>query len=561
VIAHELAHMWFGDLVTMAWWDDLWLNEAFATWMASRVLDEVSPEQEEGLSALRGRGWVMDLDAQGAARAIRQPIASGGDVYNAFDGITYTKGAAVLRMLEQWMGPEAFRAGVRDYMAAHAHGSATTADLLTALEARAKKPVGEVAATFLDQPGTPLLTMALQCHSGQVKVDVLQSRYLPAGSTAAQGKPWRVPVCLRYGVDGQAPQRVCFELTERQASWTLPICPRWIHPNADEQGYYLWRLGPLETLALATTWRDQLSMAEKVALAPVLRTQLLAGELGADTWLSTLEALSKEEHWMVLYGVLGGLDALSGAARAQGLRDPYAAYVRRLIAPHLQRVGPSPGKDDALGLRVLRPDLINAMAASQDKKTQRLVQQQAEAFLKNPDAVPFEIGSRALPIWAREGDAKDFERLLVAFRASSDKPALRQALLSALGNFSDPALVRRALDLLLDGTLRAQDFWSVVGPPMREEALHAVVWDWATANYDKLLKLLGDKSARSMPNLAGGFCSAEGRKKAQDFFNSVEKTPGMDRNLALTLERVEQCERLRTLHAERLADFFKKKKK
>ncbi|MCA9849008.1 MAG: M1 family peptidase, partial [Dehalococcoidia bacterium] len=175
-------------LVTPTWWNDLWLNEAFATWMSSRIVDAVAPELEASLEAVAEARYVMSLDAQQSTRAIRQPIESGGDVENAFDGITYGKGAAVLRMTEAWLGADAFRAGVRAYLDAHAGGNATTTDLLAALSKASGQDVPGTLQRFLDQPGVPLVTAAVSCPAGgKPSVTLRQQRYLPAGSEVAGG--------------------------------------------------------------------------------------------------------------------------------------------------------------------------------------------------------------------------------------------------------------------------------------------------------------------------------------------------------------------------------------
>ncbi len=561
IIAHELAHMWYGNLVTMAWWDDLWLNEAFATWMASYVLEKVAPDLEEPLSAVRSRGWVVNLDAKEQARAIRQPILHGGDVYNAFDGITYTKGAAVLRMLENWVGPQAFRKGVRDYMVDHAYGSATTDDLLSAWNKSAGKPVSEVAATFLDQPGTPLIDAEVTCDADKAQVTLRQSRWLPAGSKSAPGTPWRVPVCMRYETkDGQT-KRLCTDLEGPEKVQALEACPVWLHPNADERGYYLWRQPAAQTMALIQTHRDKLSLPERTALPSHLSAGLRSEKMSTTTFLNANKALAKEKHWMVLYGVTDNIGTLANTARAQDVQAPYAKMTKKLLGPHLKRIGLKPKKNEPFENSVLRPDLISAMALhGQDKATLRFIDKQARAFLKNPDSVPFETGRQALWIKARTGDEAYWNKIKTAFDNSGDKPAMRSALLKALGNFSEPELVQKSLNLLLDGTLRGQDFWRIAGPPMREEALHNILWTWFTTNYDAIITFLGDKSARRMPGMASGFCNAEGRKTASDFFAGVTQTPGMQRNLDLTLERIDQCQRLREVNGAPLKAYFKKRR-
>lgn len=562
VTAHELAHMWFGNLVTMAWWDDLWLNEAFATWMATRIISEVAPELEAPLDAINSAHRVMSTDAQSAARAIRQPIEHGGDVYNAFDGITYVKGAAVLRMMETWSGPEAFRDGVRAYLKANTFGTATTEDLLSALEASTGKPIRGSLGTFIDQPGTPLLDVQTHCKEGKASVTLTQTRYKPTGSQAPDGTPWHVPVCMRTQVNDQV-GRTCVELTEPSQTFDLDVggCLSWLHPNADEKGYYRWRLSPEDTVALVTANRQALTLPERVALPSHLSALLEAGMMDARTYMKGLEALSEEEHRIIVRGVVSNLGFLDRRGVPEAQREAFQVWARGLIAPHLERIGAEPRPGESAETGMLRPALLSAMANMvEDKATKAMLAEAAEAFFKDPASVRPDLASLALSVSAKGGDEALWVKLTEAL-PKAPTPQARGAIMSALGHFSEPELLRRSFGLLLDGTLRAQDFWSIMGPSFRSDATHAVMWEWMTNHYDALLKVLGDKRAPSLPWTATGFCSAEGRQATADFFSdSARRPPGTDRNLSQALERIERCARLREAVRPEAEAFFKARK-
>jgi len=181
--AHEMAHQWFGDLVTLAWWDDVWLNESFATWMADRTIIEWKPEWHEDVSRMQATSNVMFDDVLVTARKIRQEITSNDDIVNAFDGITYQKGAAVLTMFESWAGPEKFQAGVHNYLEAHRFGNATERDFLQSIESASRPGIAAAFSTFLDQPGVPVVSVS--CASGSDKLVLSQKRLLPVGSTGS----------------------------------------------------------------------------------------------------------------------------------------------------------------------------------------------------------------------------------------------------------------------------------------------------------------------------------------------------------------------------------------
>ncbi|MEY2933890.1 MAG: hypothetical protein RL033_4639, partial [Pseudomonadota bacterium] len=247
VNAHELAHQWFGDLVTMPWWDDIWLNEGFATWLAARVVQDAFPEHRAELARVVGLQRAFDMDAKQSARQVRQPIESDHDIRNAFDAITYTKGGALLEMFERYLGADAFRAGLRLYLERHRFGTGTSGELLAALEESSGKPVAAAFSSFLDQPGVPTVSATLQCESGgQPRMRLRQSRFAPLGSGIAAAGLWQVPVCVRFAgpAPGKPALEQCVLLDSSEATFTLSQreCPSWLFPNARASGYYRWSL-------------------------------------------------------------------------------------------------------------------------------------------------------------------------------------------------------------------------------------------------------------------------------------------------------------------------------
>ncbi len=558
IIAHELAHMWFGNLVTPTWWDDLWLNEAFATWMAQKVVQEVDPELEMSLTAVAGTAWVMSLDAQKHARAIRQPIKDGGDIDNAFDGITYGKGAAVLRMLEAWLGEDTFRDAVRAYMKAHEYGNGRTEDLMEAFEAASKKPVGEVARLFLDQPGTPLVRAEVVCDGEQPATLMLsQRRYLPAGSDAPQGDPWQVPVCARYAI-GDAVHRECFVLDApaRERKLAHPGCPTWLHPNASQKGYYQWTVPAKALEALVETRRGELEMVERVALVGQLRSLVEAGALPVSRYLDALESLAKETHRLIVGGVVDSIAELHRTAVDGPLVAPFQAFVTKVLGPRVARVGLAPKEGEGVETRLLRPQLVGAYAyMSRDPALLKQARAEVDAFLADREAVAPEVAVLALPMVAWDGDEALWERLRDAAVAEKD-PVTRVALVTALGAFEAPALRQKTLQLVIDGVLLAQDFRQLARGG-GDAAARTATWDWLVAHYEPLVGVLGPSAAPRLPWLGGGFCSSEDRQRVADFFADPAHAPsGTERNLGLVLENIDRCARLRDAIRGPLAEWL-----
>ena len=237
-VAHELAHMWFGDLVTMAWWDDMWLNESFASWMGDKVAEEVYPELGLGVGQVREMERAMSFDGRRVTRAMRQPVESQDVLLEAADTLAYNKGQAVLTMFERWLGPETFRKGVLLYLAAHAWGNATGSDLWGSLAKASGKDVSPAMSSFLEQPGVPLVSAELL---GGGRVRLTQRRFFQDGTAPGAKQLWRIPVTLAFG-NGKTRGSKTVLLSTESATVDLGTPAEWIHPNADERGYYRWSL-------------------------------------------------------------------------------------------------------------------------------------------------------------------------------------------------------------------------------------------------------------------------------------------------------------------------------
>ncbi len=302
VAAHEMAHQWFGDLVTTSWWDDTWLNEGFASWMETKITAEWKPEWHIDVDEVNDRLEAQHLDTLVSARKVRQPIESDSDIANSFDNITYKKGEAVLRMFESWIGQDTFRRGVQEYLKQHADGNATTVDFLRSISSAAGKNIAPAFDTFLDQPGVPLVTMTPMCQQGVVKVHLEQKRYLPAGSPGdaqeqAHPSRWQIPVCMRYGTGGKV-QTECWLLDSPSMDVQLTkttTCPTWTMANANGAGYYYSNsavgeaVSHLSTAELVGGVGDVAAGVQGGYVAP--RSALaLAGRLASDPRREVVEA-------------------------------------------------------------------------------------------------------------------------------------------------------------------------------------------------------------------------------------------------------------------------------
>lgn len=547
IIAHELAHMWFGNLVTMQWWDDLWLNEAFATWMSNVVLKKIAPETEPELQAVKSMVEVMDQDALLSATPVRKRIQNSGDIDNAFDRITYLKGLSVLRMLEQWVGPERFRTGIRKYLERHAWKNATMFDLLEALDEASERPVSPIARKFVEKPGVPLVNFDWTCKDGGVTLAFAQKRFLLA-APAAPPDPWQLPICVRAAGAGQTASH-CFLFDSGSTAVETPdwkFCPAFVHPNAGETSYYRWQLEPKRFLALAREFRRELTPAERVALPSHAFALLEAGALDGPTYLAALEGLAADEHWLVLEGVLDGLGKLNRILVEPAEREALASFTRRLLAPHAKRIGFAAEPDEPAAAGLVRSRLFHVLGSiGQDAETLKTAARVAEQVLQDPEQVAPSLAAQALALAALEGDHALHEGL-VALLTSTRSPALRNAVVRALAAFRDPELLRRTYDLLLQGTLRAPDYNVLPRTAGRDAATQSVFWDWYVKNEQELMRLLGTRGSATLPWIVGGFCSQAELDTARAHFAQPEKLgSGARQNLEQAIETASRCLNLR----------------
>ncbi|HEY0194359.1 MAG TPA: M1 family metallopeptidase [Kofleriaceae bacterium] len=550
VVAHETAHQWFGDLVTMAWWDDLWLNEGFATFLAGRTMAAVHPEFEVELGAANRLSSVMRDDSLASARRIRQPIETPHDITNAFDGITYSKGAAVLTMVSHFIGEAPFRRGLHEFLVGHASGNATTAELVAALSAASGQELAPLVASFLDQPGVPAISVTPRCEAGAGSLALAQARWRAAGAAAgASGgdAAWTVPVCVKASVHGAVEQK-CAVLTGPTGTLPLSGCADWVLPNADAAGYYRASLPPADLARLRDRGMAKLSTAERLNLGHDLEAGFASGVLPADQVLRALAPFARDPHGaiaVVPLELLGELDDdfVDGAARAALRRK-----IVELYAPVVARVGWAPAAGDTSWRRVLRSQLLAVFAlrleeprvlAEAARRGRRLLGLDRD-HVRHADAVSPDLAGVALAAAARTGGAEVFDALRAEL-ASSDDAQVRQRLLAALASTRDPALLGRALDLSLDPSLRANERTAIVGRLLGLVATRDLAWAWTTAHFDALAPMLPDRAGGALPG-APALCDEPHAAEVRAFFAPrVERLTGGPRNLALALERATQC--------------------
>lgn len=471
VINHELAHMWFGDLVTMGWWNGIWLNEAFATFMEMKATDSFRPEWQRWTSFGISRSAAFDIDSLESTRPIEFPVISPADAEGMFDLLTYEKGAAVVRMLEQWLGEETFRDGIRHYLTTHLYKNTETHDLWDALEHVAGRPVTEAMETWIFQGGYPVIEIEDDGH-------ICQRRFTYTGE--GDDGTWSVPVQVR----SDSGEVTTIELHEEKIE--LPMAAGSIATfNHSGNGFYRVKYPSARLAAFGSSGVGHLEAVERFGLVDDSWTLTLAGETDVADFLSLLNGYRDEEDvsvWQRIVGALGFIDHVAPDTD----RDALGALVSELTAPARKRLGdmPTPGETDRTAQ--LRGTLFKAMgtltAEGSPERTTAIERAREILAADNPDA---ELRSAAVRIVAANGDASDFATFRSGFENAAD-PQAEMRNLYALPGFPGAEQISEVNTMALDGSIRSQNAPFVLAQAMMNREHGATVWQEIRDSWDSV---------------------------------------------------------------------------
>jgi cytosol alanyl aminopeptidase len=556
VCAHEMAHLWFGDLVTMAWWDDLWLNEAFATWMTLKVIQEWRPKWDADVGQVTRRSGALSNDGLVNARKIRQPIVTNDDIQNAFDGITYGKGASVISMFEQYVGAELFQKGVRRYLAEHAHKNATAADFLSAISKEAGKDVAAPWGTFLDQPGAPRISMKLSCEKGKPPaLELSQRRHLPVGSKGDTKQLWQVPVCVRWSQGGKE-GKSCTLFSSETAQLPLEgakACPDWVLPNDGMLGYYRSSLegtsdavtgpaGRVDVLALLEKAGKKLSVPERVGVMGDLSALVGSGDVDVAQALSVIPAALKEDNRHVLSAALNLGWSIPEDMLPDALRPKLADFLKSTFGPRAQKLGVDVAAKDDEDVRLLRPGMFVMVARDgKDAALRTKSVQLAKAWLADRKAIHPDMIDPVLSVAADTGDVALHDALLAAAKTEKDR-ADRNRMLGALASYRSAEVVKGHLPVVLGTDFDTRDAMRLLWGASQSYLTRDTAVEFLKSNWDGLIAKLPKESGASLVWVAAGGCDAAKRDDARAYFDGRStKYMGGPRNFAIAMEAMDLC--------------------
>ena len=493
VVAHENAHMWFGDLVTMAWWNGLWLNEAFATFMEMLAVDAFRPEWQRWTTFGVSRAAALAVDGLHSTRPIEYPVAAPSDADAMFDVLTYEKGASVLRMLEQYLGPDVFRAGVRHYLDRHAFGNTQTGDLWLALGQASGQPIPALMDAWVFRPGYPLVSVRRE--GGRLQLSQQRFTYLPADSTAP-ATSWHVPIQVRlHRKVGDEVRRVL--LAQAATGLDLPADCESVLINVDGHGFYRVCYEPELLERLLRRVPDGLPAIERFNLVNDAWALVLAGLMLLGEYLELTARFRAERDKNVWTVLISSLAALHRIIEGED-RPALAALVRDRAGPAAAALGwaPQPGESELT--RQLRGDLLRTLGTlGNDAAVQQQAADVYARYRRAPAEVDANVLAAVIPVLAHCGDAGRYEEFLQHFRTAST-PQEEQRYLHALAAFQQLDLVEQTLARTLNGEFRTQDAPFLLRSLLMSVHGRELAWDFVKANWEQLNRVLPVVGVRRM---------------------------------------------------------------
>jgi aminopeptidase N len=539
VIAHEMAHQWFGDLVTMAWWNDIWLNEGFATWMSSKPVEAWKPEWKIQDNDVQDTISALELDSVESTHPIRAPRAeTSAQINQLFDGITYDKTAAVLRMLEAYVGPESFRRAIHEYLSRYKYSNASAQDFWNTVTQATGKPVNKLMPTFVLQPGAPIVNVHTQCDGDATAVLLSQRRYYFNRTLFDSGSPelWQIPVCLKAS---SGPTR-CELLNQRRQTFHLHGCSPWVFADAGARGYYWLAYSPAELSKIDTDAESSLTPVERMGLLADERAMLYAGRISIGNDLTTLDHFASDMDPAVVDEVTGTLAAFGRHLVNSSDQNQFRGWVRDLLRPAAQRLGwkPAPGEDLETG--ELRAAVLRTLGETgHDPDVLTRAVDLARAYLRDRSAVDPSLVGAVLTLAAIGGNSSLYDQFLAQSQRAVS-PEEHDRHMYALANFTEPRLIKRSLEYSLTPNIRKQDFVFFIGALMRNPAAQEATWEFVKSHWTQVHAKLSTFAGGEIVEATAGFCTRSRRDDMLNFFKA-HPVAAATQSLKLTTNVINLC--------------------
>ena len=545
VVAHELAHQWFGNLVTMRWWTDLWLNEGFASWIEYLAIDKLFPEWQMWTQFITDeQQGAMRLDGLDNTHPIEVPVHHPDEIRSIFDTISYSKGASVIHMLHEYLGPESFRDGLRHYLKSHAYKNTDTVDLWKALAEISKQPVEDFMNVWTSQPGYPIISV----ETKKLSLTLKQQRYYTNPAQKDRAKTlWQIP--MNALIDPQL-------MTKQEQSWKMQS-DYMLKLNNQQGGFY--------RVAYPNDYLVKLAKQVPTGkLDPLDRLGLLsdAAETAKSGYSKTTDVLEllhyyKDEDNNAVWDVMAGtLNSIRGVMDDDKLRELMKPYVRSLVAKQLKRLGWAHKKGETYFDRLLRPTILGLSSVSDDPAVTKVCLAMFKS-MKTPEEIDPDLRSLIYNTAARHGDAKTFKKLL-DLHNSSDLSEERTTLAAALTGFQQPELIKQALSLITTDVVRLQDIGYWVAYSFMNRHSKWQTWEWMVNHWDWLIENVGsDLSFPRFPIYAARTMSDTTFLKKYKAFFGPKLTPALERAYYQGIETIQWQAAWKKRDLKDIQKFFK----
>ncbi len=545
VVSHEMAHMWFGDLVTMEWWDDLWLNESFASWMGDKAVDQVHPEWQMWTQFIfQDTNAGLSLDGLRNSHPIEARVEDPAEIRELFDAISYSKGAAILRMLEEFLGEETFRRGLNDYLSANQYANARTEDLWSALETASGQPVTDIMNTWVKQMGYPVLQVNTQRQGEDTSLDLSQQWFLYdhlLENGQEEDSLWQVPVSV---MRANATEKAALLMDRREARLSLgrspaPASQDWVKVNAGQTGFYRVNYTSDEWEKLRAAVQGlQLPATDRLGLQNDAYALVRAGFAPATLFLSLARAYQGEVDASVWSDLSVNLRGLEGLLFQEPYLDQYQDFARDIFQDIVLKVGwdakPGEGHLDAL----LRGVVLGQAGAYGNAAVLAEAKSRFSNFLEDPSSLHPDIRGAALGLVARDGDRGTYD-LLWDLEKKAELQEEKIRFLGALSRFSTPELLQETLDRSLSSDVRSQDSAIVITSVAANRHGRDLAWEFIKDNWEELYRRYGGGgfTIGRLAAVTGMFTTSERAQEVEEFFQK-NPSPSAQRTIQQSLERI-----------------------
>ncbi len=543
VLAHEMAHQWFGDLVTMKWWDNLWLNEGFATWMALKPSQALHPEWNATLDGVQATNKALALDSLVNTHPIRVKAETPEEINELFDPISYEKASAVLRMIESYVSPDVFRRGVNVYLRKFSYGNATAEDFWNAVTAASGRPVDKIMPTFVDLAGVPLVTIKSAClnqpatPAPAAKKSSKRSRRAPlkpqpktqvtasqqrfwADPEAAPKKDqlWMLPVCIKSA--GAKP--FCQILSEKEQVLPVAGCSPWVFANGSAAGYYRTQYDKADLQKLISVASTELTTAERIMFLRDESALVTSGQENMATYLDLVASVSQDAQNAVVASYAPSLNFINSYLLEDNNANAFRTWVRSNFQPMMAKVGWTPTANESADTHSLRSTLIAILGiVGEDPETIQQSTRLAEQYLKSPDSVDASIAADVLAVAARNGNEALFEQYVSAMH-QMHSPEQFYNLVRALAGFRDPKIIERVLAMSVSDEVRSQDAAGLISAVLIHTDNQKTAWAWVKANWPAVQKKTTMSSGPEIVGATSTFLQSGVARRCPEFLHRAQ---------------------------------------